>query len=48
MEKFDDLSSIPCPGRGSWLTILLSFDIWIGGVLDKRDRQVRHIDKRVC
>src|SRR5260370_25533934 len=49
LQRFDDLSSIPCPWPRQLAddAILMCLGIWIGGVLDKRDRQVRQIDKRV-
>ncbi len=49
LQRLDDLSSIPCPWpcQPADEVILLCFGIWIGGVLDKRDRQVRQIGKRV-
>jgi hypothetical protein len=49
LQRFDDISSIPWP-RPRQLAdeaISICFGIWIGGALDKRDRQVRQIDKRV-
>src|SRR5271166_5787495 len=48
-QRFDDLSSSPCPWPRHLVdeAILLCFGIWNGGVLDKRDRQVRQIGKRV-